>query len=274
MSLQITGFQNLSYMQMFFSNILRSISQYLLKENVYSLLYGSSVNPYYNMNIDRSLIINNVLYMTLSLPLKHHRAPIMSLYGLYSYDMPTNMSDSKTTTSAYTRLEISHPYLLLSDYQFALLDDNMDRNVVQYDHMYVQTTPILLFRWTNKNCYVNIIEHAAANVITSTCKFLYYHKITVHATLVTTKDFFYLLNIQDQIKITCGKYNREAVRETHRLALSKGKTYVTVIQTIEIQLIESHSNCSSNGNFIIYHTFNFVTEWLYNKLTMPYHKEK
>ncbi len=64
--------------------------------------------------------------MTLSLPLKHHRAPIMSLYTRYSYYMP--MSYSKTTTSAYTRLEMSHPYLLLSDYQFVLLDDNMDRN--------------------------------------------------------------------------------------------------------------------------------------------------
>ncbi len=80
-----------------FSNILNGISQYLLKENMYSLLYGSFVNPYYNINIVRSFILNNVLYMTLSLPLKYHRAPFMSLYGLYSYYMPLNMSDSKTT---------------------------------------------------------------------------------------------------------------------------------------------------------------------------------
>ncbi len=66
---------------------------------MYSLLYGSSVNAYYNMNIVRSFIINDVLYMTLSLPLKHHRALIMSLYGL----------------SHITCLQISHPYLLLSD---------------------------------------------------------------------------------------------------------------------------------------------------------------
>ncbi len=120
-----------------FSNILLGISQYLLKENVYSLLYGSSVNPYHNMNIDISFIINNVHYMTLSLPLKHFRAPIMSLYDHYSYYMPTNMSDYKTTSSAYTKLEISHPYLLMSDDQFAILDDNMNRNIIQYDHMYV-----------------------------------------------------------------------------------------------------------------------------------------
>ncbi len=44
----------------------------------------------------------------------------------------------------------------------------MDRNTIQYDHMYVQTTPILLFRCTNKNYDINIIEHAEAKVITST----------------------------------------------------------------------------------------------------------
>ncbi len=141
--------------------------------------------------------------------------------------------------------------------------------------MYVQTIPILLFRWTNKNCYVNIIEHAAANITTSTCEFLYYHKITVHTSLVTTNDFFYLLNIQNEIKITCGKFNREAVRETHSVIIIKQKDLCDcVIQTIEIQLIGSHTICSSNGNFIIYHTFNSVIEWLYNKMTMPYYREK
>ncbi len=98
--------------------------------------------------------------MTITLPLKHHIAPIMSLYGVYSYYLPTNMSDQKSTSSAYTKLQISHPYLLLSYDQFALLDDNLDQHVTQYDHMYVQTEPILLFRQTDRNCYINIIEHA------------------------------------------------------------------------------------------------------------------
>ncbi len=48
-------------------------------------------------------------------------------------------------------------------------------------------------QFTNKNCYVNIIQHAAANVITSSCDFMYYHKITVHATLVTTRISFICL---------------------------------------------------------------------------------
>ncbi len=67
----------------------------------------------------------------------------------------------------------------------------------------------------------------------------------------------------------------EAVRETHMVSIIKRKDLCDcVIQTIEIQLIGSHSNCSSNGNFIIYHIFNFVTECLYNKLTMQYYREK
>ncbi len=101
----------------------------------------------------------------------------MSLYRLYSYYMLTNMSVYKTPKCAYTKIEISHPYLLLSDDKFTLLHDNMDRNTIQYDHMYVQMTPILLFRCTNKKCYVNIIEHAAAKIIMSSCMFLYYHNI-------------------------------------------------------------------------------------------------
>ncbi len=59
----------------------------------------------------------------------------MSLYALYSYYLPTKMSDHKTASTAYTRLEINHPYLLLSDDQFALLDDNFNSNVFQYDHI-------------------------------------------------------------------------------------------------------------------------------------------
>ncbi len=80
--------------------------------------------------------------MTISLPLKYYRAPIMSLYGLYSYHLPANMSDGKSTSSPYTKLDISHPYLLLSDDQFALLECNFDSQVVQYDQMYVQREPL------------------------------------------------------------------------------------------------------------------------------------
>ncbi len=192
-----------------FSNILRGVSQYLFKDNVYTLLYGTSLNPYYSMYFVKSFILNNVLYMTISIHLKHHRALIMSIYGLFSYHLPTNMSDRQKVSSSYTKLQISHPYLLLGDDQFTVLNSNFDRHVVQYDHMYVQTEPILLFRRTDKNCYINIIEHAQAKTLTSTCTFLYYHKISVHATLVTTSHFFNLQKINDELKITCGKYSRE-----------------------------------------------------------------
>ncbi len=117
-----------------FSNILHGVSQYLHKDNVHTLLYGTAVNPYYGMDIVKSFIINGALFMTISLPLKHHRAPILSLYGLFSYHSPTNMSDEKSLSSSYTKLQVSHPFLLLGDEQYALLDNNFDRQVVQYDH--------------------------------------------------------------------------------------------------------------------------------------------
>ncbi len=112
-------------------------------------------------------------------------------------------------------------------------------------------------------------------VITSTCTFLYYHKNTVHASLVTISHFFYLLNINDELTITCGKYGRQTTRHSHSVSIIKRTdTCDCVIQSVEIQLIGSHSNCSSNGNFIIYHTCHFVTEWLHNKAVMPYYRER
>ncbi len=257
-----------------FSNIRHGVSQYLPKDNVYTLLYGTAVNPYYGMEIIKCFILNGALFMTISLPLKNHRALNLALYGLFSYHLPTNISDEKSLSSSYTKLQVSHPYLLLGDDQYALLDNNFDRQVVQYDHMYVKQEPLLLFRRTDKNCYINIIEHALAKVITSMCMFLYYHKITVHASLVTTSHYFYLLNINDELTFTCGKYGRQTTCHSHSVSIIKRTDACDcVIQSVEIQLIGSHSNCSYNGNFIIYQTFNFVTEWLHNKAVMPYYRE-
>ncbi len=54
------------------SNILRGISQYMLKYGTaVNLLYGTAVNPYYHMEIVKSFIINNILYITISFPLKN-----------------------------------------------------------------------------------------------------------------------------------------------------------------------------------------------------------
>ncbi len=63
-----------------------------------------------------------------------------------------------------------------------------------------------------------------------------------------------------------GLYNRETIRTTYSVSIVKRIDLCDcVIQTTEIQLIGSHTNCSSNGNFLIHHTFNFVTQWIYNK---------
>ncbi len=98
-----------------FLNILHGVSQYLRKDNVYTLLYGTAVDLYYGMKVVKSFILNGVLFVTISLPLKHHIAPILALYGLFSYHLPTNMSDERSLSSSYTKLQVSHPYLLLGD---------------------------------------------------------------------------------------------------------------------------------------------------------------
>ncbi len=112
------------------------------------------------------------------------------------------------------------------------------------------------------------LSSTPAKTITSTCMLLYYHKITVHVSRVTTSHLFYLLNINYELKITRGKYGRQTKRHSHSVSIIKcTEVCDCVIQSVEIQLIGSHSNCSSNGNFIIYYTFNFVTALLWGKRT-------
>ncbi len=72
----------------------------------------------------------------------------------------------------------------------------------------------------------------------------------------------------------CGVYNNETIRTTYSVRIIKREDLCDyVIQTTETQLIGSHTNCSTNGNFHIHHTFNFVTKWIYNTGTMSYYKE-
>ncbi len=124
--------------------------------------------------------------------------------------------------------------------------------------MYVQQEPLLLFRRTDKNCYINIIEHSLVKTITSMCTYLYYHKITVHASLVTTSHFFYLLNINDELKITC--YGRQTTCRSHSVSIIKRTGACDcVIQSVEIQLIGSHSNCKDSRFKILMVTSSFNT---------------
>ncbi len=58
-----------------------------------------------------------------------------------------------------------------------------------------------------------------ANIITSTCIFSYYQNISVHATLIPTNDFFFLLNIKEELRVTCVKYNRETTRMTYTVSI-------------------------------------------------------
>ncbi len=118
------------------SNILLGISQYLLMENKYTLLYGFAVNPYYDKRIFTRvslLIICSTWHFIYSSnirkpPFCHSK---VFLHIRYQWTGLTIRKQVQLT------LKISHPYLLLQDDHFTLLDDNMDRNTIQYDHMYV-----------------------------------------------------------------------------------------------------------------------------------------
>ncbi len=96
-----------------FANILNIITEQLKDCNQYTLLYGSSVNP---LLLIKSFIINNVLYLNILLLLQHNTAPVMKLYKLQSHYLPANMSQIRSQTNSYTKMDIDYPYIAFNKY--------------------------------------------------------------------------------------------------------------------------------------------------------------
>ncbi len=91
--------------------------------------------------------------------------------------------------------------------------------------------------------------------------FSYYNNINVAATLISTQEYFYLINIKEEIRIIYGQFQRKTIRKTYSVSIISCKDLCNcVLQTNEIQLIDRHQNCTSKGNFHIQYTINFVTE--------------
>ncbi len=99
-----------------FANILYIITEQLKVCNQYTLLYGSSVNPYYHIKIIKGFIINNVLYLNIMLPLQHNKALVMKLYKLQSHYLPANLYTICSQTNSYTKLDIDYPYIAFNKY--------------------------------------------------------------------------------------------------------------------------------------------------------------
>ncbi len=138
-------------------------------------------------------------------PLRHLDAPVLSIYSLESYYLPTNMADGKKATCSYIRLQIDHIYIAVNRHQYSILDEDYAHTTLHHDHLHVQTKPLLLFKRSVPNCYIAILNHAPTEVITDMCKFRYYQNIMVPTALVSTADHLYLLKVNTEIFVVCGQ---------------------------------------------------------------------
>ncbi len=139
--------------------------------------------------------------MTIILLLKHANAPIMSIYNLQSFYLPTDMSGNKRRQGFHTRLEITHKYIAVNQHQFFFIEDDYEQSSIQRDNLYVTLKPLLLFMRSVTNCYMCIFNHVTSEVIANTCEFKYYQNITLPASLVSTTTHFYLLNVYSEIVV-------------------------------------------------------------------------
>ncbi len=105
-----------------FKHILVTVQDQLEVSKEYTLLDGSTVNPYYHMGIVKSFILNNILYINLLLPLEHLKAPIMKLYRVQSNYVAANMLTSPAKVRSYTKVLVRYPYMAYNDESYISLD--------------------------------------------------------------------------------------------------------------------------------------------------------
>ncbi len=120
------------------------------------------------------------------------------------------MSDYKEQRGSFTKLQVISPYLLIHNDKYAYLDYDFERDTIQFNDLFVSNKPLLIFKKTRTNCYINIMIHEPAEIIAFTCKCDFNYNISVEATLVTKKTYLYLLNINQQLQSHVLK--REVIR--------------------------------------------------------------
>ena len=146
------------------------------------------------------------------------------------------------------------------------MKDDFSKHTNKYDSLHVPVKPLLLFKNIIENCYINIYRHAPASVIKDTRTFHFYMNITVNPTLITTNSYFFLLNIYSQYAVSCNDGKPPKVHDTFAISIIKRTSLChCTLETKDIYLIGSEINCTDYPNFEVKYSFNFVTEWLYNK---------
>ncbi len=154
------------------------------------------------------------------------------------------------------------------------MDIDFDKDTIQFDNLYVPISALLMFNNKENNCYLNILEHVKMEIITSTCIFQFYQNISVKPSLVTTNAYYYLINVFSLMTITCEvdmavtEKDSFAVTIVSRLDLCR-----CTLETENIYLLGTATNCTSTPGLKFVYTYNFVTEWLKNKISIPFYQE-
>ncbi len=110
--------------------------------------------------------------------------------------------------------------------------------------------------------------------IISTCTFQFYRNISVKPSLVTTNAYYYLMNVFSVITFTCQvdiavtEKNSFAVIIVNQLDLCR-----CTMKTKNIYLLGTAANCTSTLGLRFVYTYNFVTEWLKKKFSIPFYQE-
>ncbi len=81
--------------------------------------------------------------------------------------------------------------------------------------------------------------------------------------MVSTAEHFYLLNVNTEIVVVCGQSKGKTIQQIHSISIIARKDLcLCTIYTANIIILGTYSNCTTDGQFKIYFTFNFATVWI------------
>ena len=242
--------------------LLNNVRDELSRDGHYSLLFGDQVFAYYHLPIATGLIVDDMLYIALTLPLKRMDVNLMSIFEVITYPLPVNMSGAISDTDAYTQLQVDSKFFAFNDDYYLELTDDFVKHTVNYRSLYVPRNAMLLRTDRLRHCVLNILDRRQPEVIAATCKFQYYQALEVSPSLVTTDQFYYLMNVHFEVKIIC-----KAIYKSKSL-MSRSLTVVRKEDLCQCDLVfgrylifGDNQNCTPTTSVKLQFTYNYVTEW-------------
>jgi hypothetical protein len=243
------------------SEILLNTREKLAEKGDYSLLFGQQLHPYYHMKMTNGFFLDNILYITLSLPLKHTNFEVFDFYKVSTFYVPSNLTRrQKLINSTYTRLDTSTSYLAINEGLYAEFEMDFLEQCEVYGGIYISKTALLHTNNKYPSCVSAIFLDEHHTKIFELCKFQLFPHIHLPATVIETEEYYLLINVENKFSVTCKSNMKSSFQKghTYSVVMKKGMCQCYLQTDVHI-LLTPNTDCElGTGDFTVKYVHNFA----------------